>query len=69
MDSILAQIYQDFEECERKRWLRDRSSIPYSMFDSFLFKDKTLGMPISSWRELFVRETYGGGLMDHFGVE
>ena len=50
-----AQIFKDCEEWGREKWLRDRTSIPYSKFDGFLFKGKRLCFPSSSWRELFVR--------------
>ena len=68
-DPVFAKIYLDCEEWEREKWIRDRSSTPYSRFDGFLFKNKRLCVPISSWRELFVREAHNGGLMGHFGID
>ena len=37
--------------------------------EGFLFKKDKLCVPISSIRELLVRETHEGGLMGHFGVQ
>ncbi len=63
---MFAQIFKDCEEWEREKWMRDRSSTPYSKFDGFLFKDKRLCVPMSSWRELFVREAHNGGFNGSF---
>ncbi|XP_059277846.1 uncharacterized protein LOC132032044 [Lycium ferocissimum] len=68
-DPVFAKIIPECEEWERERWIRDRSSTPYSKFDGFLYKNKSLCMPMSSWRELFVREAHNGGLMGHFGID
>ena len=68
-DPMFAQIFKDCEEWEREMWMRDRSSTPYSKFDGFLFKGKRPCVPVSSWRELFMREAHNGGLMGHFGIE
>ncbi|XP_059315836.1 uncharacterized protein LOC132066558 [Lycium ferocissimum] len=65
-DPVFAKIFLDCEEWERERWIRDS---PYSRFDGFLFKNKRLCVPMSSWRELFVREAHNGGLMGHFGID
>ncbi|KAF7826258.1 Transposon Ty3-G Gag-Pol polyprotein [Senna tora] len=37
--------------------------------EGFLFKNKKLCIPICSVRELLVRESHSGGLMEHFGVQ
>ncbi|WMV18274.1 hypothetical protein MTR67_011659 [Solanum verrucosum] len=34
-DPMFAQIFKDCVEWERERWMRDRSSTPYSKFDGF----------------------------------
>ena len=39
----------------------------YQLVDGFLFKYGRACVPMSSWRELFVKEAYSGGLMGHFG--
>ncbi|WMV41168.1 hypothetical protein MTR67_034553 [Solanum verrucosum] len=67
-DPVFAQIIKDCEEWETERWMRDRSFTPYSKFNGFLLKGKRLCVPMSSWRELFVREAHNGGLMGHFGI-
>jgi len=48
-DPVFAQIFKDCKEWERERWMRDRSSTPYSKFYGFLFKGKRLCVPMSSW--------------------
>ncbi|KAF8088613.1 hypothetical protein N665_0534s0003 [Sinapis alba] len=40
----------------------------YCQSDGFLFFENRLCVPKCSLRELFVRESHGGGLMRHFGV-
>ncbi|KAH0722538.1 hypothetical protein KY289_005582 [Solanum tuberosum] len=41
----------------------------YQLVDGFLFKDGRACVPMSSWRELFVKEAHSGGLMGHFGMK
>ena len=36
--------------------------------NGYLFKESCLCVLLNSMRELLVREAYGGGLMEHFGV-
>ena len=36
--------------------------------DGFLFRENKLCIPNCSVRDLLVRESHGGGLMGHFGV-
>ncbi|KAH0701770.1 hypothetical protein KY285_016048 [Solanum tuberosum] len=60
--------YKKGKLCE-ERWMRNRFSTPYSKFDGFLFKGKRLCVPVSSRRELFVREAHNGGLMGQFGIK
>ncbi|RDY06577.1 hypothetical protein CR513_09425, partial [Mucuna pruriens] len=38
-----------------------------SRHDGFLFKGKTLCVPLSSMRQLLVKEAHEGGFMGHFG--
>ena len=40
----------------------------FCRLDGYLFKESRLCVPLSSIRELLVREAHGGGLMGHFGV-
>ncbi|XP_073120534.1 uncharacterized protein [Henckelia pumila] len=40
----------------------------FFMHDGYLFKEDKLCVRKSSFRELLVRESHGGGLMGHFGV-
>jgi hypothetical protein len=40
----------------------------FYLMNGYLFKENWLCVLSSSLRELFVREAYKGGLMDHFGV-
>lgn len=60
------QIIKDCEEWNREIWLKDRIPTPYSKFNSFLFKEKMLFVPSSSWREFVFKETPNGGMMGHF---
>ncbi|KAF7808174.1 Transposon Ty3-G Gag-Pol polyprotein [Senna tora] len=51
-----------FGECENR---------PFDKFyrhDGYLFRENKLCAPKCSMRELLVRESHGGGLMEHFGV-
>ena len=40
----------------------------YYRHNGFLFRDNRLCVPMSSVRELLVKEAHEGGLMGHFGV-
>ncbi|XP_060183016.1 uncharacterized protein LOC132612967 [Lycium barbarum] len=40
----------------------------FQFVDGFLFKDGKVCVPMSSWRELFVKEAHSGGMMGHFVV-
>lgn len=67
-DPHFAPIFRECEELDKDRWLMDRDSPSYSKFDGFLYKERRLCVPSSSWWELFGREAHGG-LMGHFVVE
>ncbi|XP_059292323.1 uncharacterized mitochondrial protein AtMg00860-like [Lycium ferocissimum] len=45
------------------------STYDLELFDGFFFKNKRFCVPMSSWRELFVREAHNGGLMGYFGID
>ncbi|XP_049405104.1 uncharacterized protein LOC125868519 [Solanum stenotomum] len=60
MDSDFKDTFDNL--CQGKRVDR------YQLVDGFLFKDGRACVPMSSWRELFVKEAHSGGLMGHFGV-
>ncbi|XP_060184361.1 uncharacterized protein LOC132614030 [Lycium barbarum] len=40
----------------------------FQLIDGFLFKDGRVCVPMSSWRELFIKEAHSGGMMGHFEV-
>ncbi|KAL3566434.1 hypothetical protein D5086_031849 [Populus alba] len=58
-DSDFANVYNACETSAFGKFYR---------LDGYLFKESRLCVPLSSMRELLVREAYGGGLMGHFGV-
>ncbi|XP_047256112.1 uncharacterized protein LOC124888867 [Capsicum annuum] len=68
-DPIFEPIYSKCEEWGRDRWLKVNGNSSYSRFYGYLFKERRLCVPSSSWRELLVREEHDGGLMGNFGVD
>ena len=40
----------------------------YFRHEGYLFRENTLCVPSCSLQDLLVRESHGGGLMEHFGV-
>lgn len=36
--------------------------------DGYLFKDDHVCVPMSEWREFFIKNVYCGGIVGHFGV-
>ncbi|XP_059289340.1 uncharacterized protein LOC132042847 [Lycium ferocissimum] len=40
----------------------------FQLVEGFLFEDGRVCVPMSSWRELFIKEAHSGGMMGHFGV-
>ena len=60
MDSDFKETFESLHQGKRV----DR----FQLIDGFLFKDGRVCVPMSSWRELFVKEAHSGGLMGHFGV-
>ncbi|XP_060182363.1 uncharacterized protein LOC132612033 [Lycium barbarum] len=40
----------------------------FQLVDGFLFKDGSVCVPMSSWREFFIKEAHSDGMMGHFGV-
>lgn len=59
-DSDFADLYHACEHAAFNKFYRH---------EGFLFKSKQLCIPVSSVRELLVRESHSGGLMGHFGVQ
>ena len=58
-DSDFANVYNACETSAFGKFYR---------LDGYLFKESRLCIPLSSIRELLVREAHGGGLMGHLGV-
>jgi hypothetical protein len=58
-DSDFANVYNTCETSAFGKFYR---------LNGYLFKESRLCVPLSSMRELLVREAHGGGLMGHFGV-
>jgi hypothetical protein len=58
-DNDFANVYN---ACETS------ASGKFYKLEGYLFKESGLCVPLSSMRELLVREAHGGGLMGHFGV-
>src|SRR3954454_14358331 len=58
-DSFFGPI---FEKCTTLKGFDD-----YYLHDGFLFKQNKLCIPESSLWRLLLQESYGGGLMGHFG--
>ncbi|XP_071923101.1 uncharacterized protein [Coffea arabica] len=52
-----------FQACEHAAFQK------YYRHKGFLFKENCLCIPNCSLRELLVKETHGGGLMGHFGID
>ncbi|KAM3319001.1 hypothetical protein P3S67_006201 [Capsicum chacoense] len=40
----------------------------FELKEGYLFRNEKLCVPMSSWRDLLVKEAHNGGLMGHFGV-
>ena len=59
-DVEFSQVWNECSKCVHGEYYRH---------DGFLFKKNKLCVPICSLHEMLVRETHGGGLMGHFGVQ
>jgi hypothetical protein len=65
----IKELYaEDHEFCEEYRACEKITSGKFFWLDGFLFQENKLCVPNCSRRELLVQESYGGGLMGHFGV-
>ncbi|XP_028556143.1 uncharacterized protein LOC114581024 [Dendrobium catenatum] len=80
--AILTQVQTDFtglehlkdlyqhDEFFRSFWnkcINKEPVVEYSLQDGFLFKNKLLCVPLSSWRQQIISEAHAGGLSAHNG--
>ena len=65
----IKNLYVDDHEFYEEYWACEKNA--YGKFfrhDGFLYRENKLCVPNCSVRELLIRESHGGGLMEHFGV-